>query len=68
MKVLNVTGCELYQESIVRAEGCYNMDSSGNKYLDFEAGVWALPLGHNHPRVNNAIIKQLGAISNTAYR
>ncbi len=68
MKVLNVTGCELYQESIVKAEGCYIIDNNGKRYLDFEAGVWALPLGHNNLRVNNAIIKQLGEISHTAYR
>ena len=68
MKVLNVTGCELYQSSIIKGEGCYVIDSSGNKYLDFEAGVWALPLGHNNLRVNDAIIRQLGEISHTAYR
>ncbi|MDF2514066.1 MAG: aspartate aminotransferase family protein [Herbinix sp.] len=68
MKVLNVTGCELYHATIVKGEGCYVIDSNGKKYLDFEAGVWALPLGHNNLRVNQAIIRQLGEISHTAYR
>jgi len=36
--------------------------------MDFESGVWALPLGHNSIPVNNVIIKQLSEISHTGYR
>ena len=68
MKILNVTGCELYNSSIVKGEGCYIIDSAGRKYIDFDAGVWALSLGHNNTQVNSAMIKQLNEISHTAYR
>lgn len=68
MKVLNVTGCDIYNSAIVKGDGCFVIDSYGKKYIDFEAGVWALPLGHNNLEVNNAIIKQLSEISHTAYR
>lgn len=68
MKILNVTGYETYNSSIVKGDGCYVIDSSGKRYIDFEAGVWALPLGHNNLQVNSVIIKQLSEISHTAYR
>jgi len=53
---------------MVRAEGAYLFDSDGNRYVDFEAGVWALALGHNHPRINHVIQSQLDQISHISYR
>ncbi len=44
---------------IEKAEGCYIYDIYGNQYLDFIAGVSALPLGHRHPKVVKAIKNQL---------
>lgn len=44
---------------ISHAEGSYIYDKTGNKYLDFIAGVSANSLGHNHPKVKEAIINQL---------
>lgn len=44
---------------ISHASGSYIYDSQGNKHLDFVAGVSASTLGHGHPRVINAIKKQL---------
>lgn len=44
---------------ISHASGSYIYDSQGNKHLDFVAGVSASTLGHDHPRVINAIKKQL---------
>lgn len=41
----------------VRAEGCYVWDSEGRKYLDFLAGYGAVSLGHNHPRLIEALRK-----------
>lgn len=41
------------------AEGTYIYDKNQNKYLDFVAGVSACSLGHRHPKVVNAIKKQL---------
>jgi len=44
---------------ISHAKGSYIYDTSGKKYLDFIAGVSANSLGHNHPKVSEAIINQL---------
>lgn len=44
---------------ISHAEGSYIYDVNKKAYLDFVAGVSALPLGHRHPRVISAIKKQL---------
>ncbi|WP_034040595.1 aspartate aminotransferase family protein [Wocania ichthyoenteri] len=44
---------------ISHANGSYIYDTNNNAYLDFVAGVSACTLGHNHPRVVNAIKSQL---------
>lgn len=44
---------------ISHAKGSYIYDSSGKHYLDFVAGVSACTLGHQHPKVTNAIKDQL---------
>ena len=44
---------------VSHAEGCYIYDTKNKAYLDFIAGVSACPLGHNHPKVVNAIKTQL---------
>lgn len=44
---------------ISHAKGCYIYNTEGKAYLDFVAGVSACPLGHNHPKINTAIQKQL---------
>jgi acetylornithine/N-succinyldiaminopimelate aminotransferase len=41
------------------ARGSYIYDSQEKAYLDFVAGVSAIPLGHNHPKVIKAIKKQI---------
>jgi acetylornithine/succinyldiaminopimelate/putrescine aminotransferase len=41
------------------AKGSYIYDTSGKRYLDFVAGVSACTLGHQHPKVTNAIKEQL---------
>ena len=45
------------------AKGSYIYDTNNKKYLDFVAGVSACSLGHQHPRVNQAIIDQLNKYS-----
>lgn len=42
---------------LVRASGAHFWDSEGNQYLDFLCGYAALSLGHNHPRVCEAVDK-----------
>lgn len=44
---------------ISHARGSYIHDIQGNKYLDFVAGVSACSLGHQHPKVKQAITDQL---------
>ncbi|MFD2601419.1 aspartate aminotransferase family protein [Flavobacterium suzhouense] len=48
---------------VSHAVGSYIFDTNGKKYLDFVAGVSAASLGHQHPRVNQAIIDQLNKYS-----
>ena len=48
---------------VSHAVGSYIYDSNNKKYLDFVAGVSACSLGHQHPRVNQAIIDQLNKYS-----
>ncbi|ALJ04349.1 aminotransferase class III [Pseudalgibacter alginicilyticus] len=44
---------------VSHANGCYIYDTDNNAHLDFVAGVSACPLGHSHPKVTNAIKKQV---------
>ncbi|MGB1043193.1 MAG: aspartate aminotransferase family protein, partial [Tenacibaculum sp.] len=44
---------------ISHAKGSYIYDNNNKKMLDFVAGVSANSLGHNHPKVNDAIKNQL---------
>ncbi|WLF84863.1 diaminobutyrate--2-oxoglutarate transaminase [Moraxella sp. ZY210820] len=41
--------------AIAKAQGCWVTDVEGNQYLDFLAGAGTLALGHNHPKVIQAI-------------
>ena len=55
---------------IVKGQGCYMYDSEGNKILDMFPG-WAVSgIGHCHPKVVEALVKQAGEllhIDNTFY-
>ena len=44
---------------IAYANGSYVYDSNKNAYLDFIAGVSANTLGHNHPKISQAIKDQV---------
>lgn len=48
---------------VSHAKGSYIFDTNNKAYLDFVAGVSAVSLGHQHPRVNQAIIDQLNKYS-----
>ena len=48
---------------VSHAIGSYIYDTSNKKYLDFVAGVSACSLGHQHPKVNQAIKNQLDKYS-----
>jgi glutamate-1-semialdehyde 2,1-aminomutase len=44
-----------YPLFIERGEGAYVYDADGNRYLDWMMAYGALPLGHAHPRVVEAV-------------
>jgi acetylornithine/succinyldiaminopimelate/putrescine aminotransferase len=44
---------------IVKAEGSYLYDHEGKKYLDMIAGIGVSNVGHRHPKILQAIHKQL---------
>jgi acetylornithine/N-succinyldiaminopimelate aminotransferase len=48
---------------VSHAIGSYIYDTKNKRYLDFVAGVSACSLGHQHPRVNQAIKDQLDLYS-----
>lgn len=50
-----VGGAPIFME---RAEGAYLWDADGNKYIDYVGSWGPFILGHQHPKVKEAIIKQ----------
>ncbi|MFP3515513.1 4-aminobutyrate--2-oxoglutarate transaminase [Pseudomonas sp. SIMBA_077] len=54
--------------TVSRAAGAYLWDDQGKKYLDFVAGIGVLNVGHNHPRVVEAVRKQLDTFSHICFQ
>jgi len=52
-----------FDKLFVRAEGVRVWDREGNSYLDFVGGYGSLSLGHNHPRVLDAL-QQVSSMPN----
>ena len=48
-----------------RGEGVYLWDIYGRKYIDAISSLWCNVHGHNHPRLNNALVKQLCKVAHT---
>ena len=48
--------------NIVRGEGCWLFDESGNAYLDMVAGIAVCALGHAHPRIARAVSEQAATL------
>ena len=44
---------------LVKGKGAYVWDAEGKRYLDFFSGLAVDNLGHQHPRVNYALAKQI---------
>ncbi len=59
---------EAIKSDIIRGDNCSLYDSNNNKYVDLESGVWSVVLGHDHPRVNEAIKKQIERVTHLGYR
>ena len=46
-----------FDKKLVKADGNYVWDESGNRYVDFLAGYGSISIGHNHPQVIEALRK-----------
>jgi len=51
---------------LVRGAGAKVWDSSGKEYLDFVAGIAVCSLGHSHPKVVEAIKKQVEILTHVS--
>ena len=54
---------DVHPSVIAGADGCWFWDADGNRYLDFESQLVNLNLGHQHPRLVEAIVSQARALS-----
>ena len=50
-----------------RGEGCYLIDTEGQRYLDFTAGIGVTSTGHCHPKVVAAAQEQIGKLIHGQY-
>lgn len=48
-----------------RGEGVYLYDIHGKRYIDAISSLWCNVHGHNHPKLNNALMKQLCKVAHT---
>src|SRR5512137_977343 len=51
---------------IVEGEGARLRDVHGREYLDANSSIWTNLHGHNHPRINAAIRRQLRKIAHSS--
>lgn len=53
---------------VERAEGARLWDVDGREYIDFVGGIGVLNVGHNHPRVVQAVRDQLERVTHTCFQ
>jgi adenosylmethionine---8-amino-7-oxononanoate aminotransferase len=51
---------------IVEGHGTFLRDACGREYLDANSSIWTNLHGHNHPRINAAIGRQLAKIAHSS--
>lgn len=51
---------------ITRGKGATIEDQHGRQYLDANSSIWTNLHGHNHPKINAAIKRQLGKIAHSS--
>jgi adenosylmethionine-8-amino-7-oxononanoate aminotransferase len=51
---------------IVKGDGAELRDVHGRKFLDANASIWTNLHGHNHPKINSAISRQLKKIAHSS--
>ncbi len=52
--------------SFEKGEGAYLFGNDGRRYLDFFAGIAVTSLGHNNPKIVDAITKQASSVMHTS--
>lgn len=52
---------------IVSGEGPWLFDVAGKRYLDGNSSIWTNIHGHNHPRINRAVLEQLNRIAHSSF-
>jgi adenosylmethionine-8-amino-7-oxononanoate aminotransferase len=52
---------------IVRGEGAYLYDESGNRYLDAVSSWWVTIHGHSHPYIAHKVAEQLSALEHVIF-
>jgi acetylornithine aminotransferase len=64
MTLSHVLDCiQVAPVAVTHASGTRLYDADGKSYVDFEAGMWCMALGHAHPRVQAAMSRQSEAVS-----
>src|SRR3712207_3922305 len=53
---------------VASAEGARLWDVDGKEYIDFAGGYGALNVGHNHPRLIQAVQDQLAQVTHTCFQ
>ena len=53
---------------VSHARGSEVWDVDGKRYLDFVGGIGVLNVGHNHPKVVEAVRRQVGEISHASFQ
>jgi adenosylmethionine---8-amino-7-oxononanoate aminotransferase len=51
---------------IVKGKGAVLQDAQGKEYLDANSSIWTNLHGHQHPRINRAVHRQLGKIAHSS--
>src|SRR5450759_3829311 len=51
---------------IVEGKGARLWDAHGREYLDANSSIWTNLHGHNHPKINAAIRRQLGKVAHSS--
>lgn len=50
---------------VERADGCWLVDTDGNRYLDGVSSLWVNLHGHRRPELDQAVAEQLGRVAHT---
>lgn len=49
--------------AVESAEGVYLYDYDGKRYIDFSSGLMNVNVGHGHPRIAEAVLRQMQQVS-----